>query len=58
MYWKALKQLTESTGSLENLARPTGKNPRRLAPEKTAKVTPLKNHSVGTVPSAPQPLCC
>lgn len=46
-YWKAVKSLVESTGSLENLTQPTGKNQERLAPERTAKVTPLKTTQLG-----------
>lgn len=46
-YWKAIKQFTDSTGSLENLARQTDKNQRRLALERTAKVTPLKTARLG-----------
>lgn len=45
--WKAIKQFTDSTGSLENLAWPTGENQRRLAAEKTAKVTTLKTTQLG-----------
>lgn len=42
-----MEQFTDSMGSLENLAWPTGKNRRRLAAEETAKVTTLKTTQLG-----------